>query len=171
MSWQKKLAHIRAIAPQREDLVTVVDCAPSGAPTEFLDTLTARYPFLPADYLEFLRTCDGAQLDHCVLFGSGRHGFPSLGDLERRWTTEPGAEQFPFGEDSGGGALFISADVTVGLAEPQAPHEQRIIAGSFNEFLDEVLMGRQYAALFPYGPPTADPWLAFLQQQGWFPEE
>ncbi len=169
MSWQKKIERIRSLSAENEEIGIVFECSETGVPESALGKLLASFPFLPDEYIDFLAITNGAQLDHCVLFGTDTSSFPVLDDLHRRWKELfPPNNYFCFGEDSGGGVFYLQTDGSVWLAEPQAPHSKRVISSGFGYFLDEILMGSKYATiLFPFGTFQGDELLEFLKREGW----
>ncbi|HXK59512.1 MAG TPA: SMI1/KNR4 family protein [Acidobacteriota bacterium] len=167
MVWKEKIAALIADRDKRDALKMLFDCAANGCPDEFIQTLVEKFPFLPADYLEFLRFTDGAQLDLFVLFGSGESSFPPLESLMRRWAEVlPPREACPIGEDSGGGVFWIAPDGRVHLHYIDSA-ESEALAQSYGELLSEVFLGPRYLSLFPRGATARNEWLLYLREKGW----
>ncbi len=77
MNWESKLAKLRGLEGEREELAIIFGSAPSAS-AEALDAIRRDVAGVPAEYIDFLRQTDGLQIDMNVLAGSGGSGFPSL---------------------------------------------------------------------------------------------
>jgi hypothetical protein len=131
-----------------------------------------QYPFLAQDYLDFLRTVDGLQIDMCCLFGSGATPFPSIPQAITRWSVYLDSTRFvPIGEDAGGAcfALKENGEIWRFDQDPPAPDNPKQLSASFSDFLDNVLMGSRFPELFDgYWQNRRDnEWSQHMRQHGW----
>ena len=167
MSWESKLARLRSLEGEREELAIVFGSAPSAS-AEALGAIQRDLADVPPDYIDFLRQTDGLQIDMNVLAGSGGSGFPSLKRLDARWRQVIGERGgCVIGEDAAGAAFLVTPRGEISLVDGDPPHRVRELAGSFEEFLDEVLLGPRYQDLFPNGLYEGNEWWPLLRAEGW----
>ncbi len=171
MSWIDKMQQTKQAAIENPRLKIVFD---SGNPTSeaFIASLRNHYPFLPDSYLSFLRNYDGAQIWMYVIFGSGKSKFPPIDRLAERWKPNLGnAAILPIGEDPSGDCLAITNDGRVVKMDftMDSPAEAITIAASFEDLLNNVLMGHKYPSLFGgvLTPDHENEWTEYLQKKGW----
>ena len=172
MAWQNKLEITRAALAGRPEMAIVFDEPKLGAGEAFLQRLVERHPFLPDDYLLFLRQCDGLQIDMCVLYGSGATSFRSIAQASASWHDVIDVNNYcPIGEDSGGSCFALSRDGAVWRFDQDPPdaHAARKMAATFSEFVDSVLMGARFPDLFDgkWQNRNDNEWSQHLKEQGW----
>ncbi|MCA9040109.1 MAG: SMI1/KNR4 family protein [Planctomycetaceae bacterium] len=171
MSWLEKMQQTKLALVENPRLQIVFSsCTP--APETFIDLLRDRYPFLPETYLLFLKQTDGADICMFVLAGSGESSFPSIETLIKRWKPNLGSGPIlPIGEDPSGDCIAIIKDGSVVAIDYtiDSTDEATYLADSFDDFLDNVLMGNKYPSLFPGGltPHHENEWTHFLREKGW----
>ncbi|MBK9373259.1 MAG: SMI1/KNR4 family protein [Holophagales bacterium] len=167
MNWESKLAKLRGLEGEREELAIIFGSAPSAS-AEALDAIRRDVAGVPAEYIDFLRQTDGLQIDMNVLAGSGGSGFPSLKRLDARWRPVIGERGgCVVGEDAAGAAFLVTPSGAISLVDADPPHRVRTIASSFEEFLGEVLLGPRYQDLFPNGLYEGNEWWPLLRAEGW----
>jgi len=172
VGWKEKLQIVKASVNEREDLMIVFQ-AVTGAPKRFIKGIYADFPFLGESYGEFLEETDGAQIDMFMLFGSGISGFSSVRKEFQEWgRILEGSGWLPIGKDALGDTFILTESGRVVLVDYQMDRvsDGRLIANSFDEFLDEVLMGGRFSELFPsgWGQEDENEWTLFMREQGWF---
>ena len=168
MSWREKLAVLAEEAASRSDLISVFELSGRGTPESVQASVRRDCEESAGSYVDFLAITDGAQLDHVVFAGSGSTGFPSLEQLQRRWSQLALGGHLVFAEDASGAPFCLGRNGSVYLTETEPPFQRRQVAPTFTDFLDQVLMGPRYLEeLFPYGSYPDNNWLAYLQEKGW----
>jgi hypothetical protein len=172
MAWQDKLQVTRRALADRPEMAIVFDASSQGASEDFLRTLIASYPFLSQDYLDFLKTTDGLQIDMCVMYGSGMTPFRSIVQAANMWRPILDLSRFcPIGEDVSGRCFALNCEGEVWRFDhdPPDPANARKLASSFSEFLDNVLMGSRFVELFDgYWQNRRDnEWTQHMRHQGW----
>jgi hypothetical protein len=173
MAWQDKLEITRTALAQRPEMAIVFDEGGKGAPEEFLSTLVATYPFLPQEYLDFLRTTDGLQIDMCMVYGSGMTPFRSIPQAAELWRPILNLSRFcPIGEDASGRCFAVNREGEVWRFDHDPPDtgNARKLASSFSDFLDNVLMGSRFVELFDghWANRRDNEWTQHMRQVGWF---
>jgi hypothetical protein len=170
MSWKEKLETTRESLSDTPDLA-IVFSEGCGASEEFIAALQGQFPFIGADYLDFLRETDGVQIDMYQLFGSGRSRFASISDALNRWKPVLGDAGIPIGEDPSGDCIVLTRSGTVVLMDYQKDNvaQGRILAESFGDFLADVLMGKRFPSLFPREWTTKheNEWTRHMRRHGW----
>ena len=144
-----------------------------GAKESFLNKLESDYPFVPDDYVRFLRMTDGATIAQCRFLGSAN--FDSLAPLHS--DTYPKNDWLLIGLDPGGDPLLLHKTRKVAIGEGKSSSGNfEVLASNFGEFLCDVLMGQRFASVFRVrddhqrfyeGEIDQDPWIAYLVKQGW----
>ncbi|MEP3482408.1 MAG: SMI1/KNR4 family protein [Fuerstiella sp.] len=133
-----------------------------------IDSQLAERPWLPDDYLEFLRLTDGAVLEMFVFYGiRDGHTFPIA---NKGFYTEPyGDDWYAVGHDPAGDAFVLHRTgrvATIGSDPP--PDEPVPLCDTFHELIENICCGQRYIEYFG-GPPKPDEseWLDHLRLQGW----
>lgn len=127
----------------------------------------AARPWLPDDYVEFLRLTDGAVLEMFVLYGIAEGHTHSIENKD--FYVEPYGEDdwFAVGHDPAGDAFVIHRTggiATIGSDPP--PDEPVPLCDTFHELIEDVCCGPRYIEYFG-GPPDDSDWLDYLRGQGW----
>ena len=132
-----------------------------------LAELKAVRPWLPDDYVEFLRLTDGAVLEMFVLYGAAEGHPHSI--KNRSFYIEPYGKDdwFPVGNDPAGDAIVIHRSgriATIGSDPP--PDQPTCLCDTFHELIEEFCCGPRYIEYFR-GSPDGSDWLEHLRSQGW----
>ncbi len=172
MDWRSKVLATKEMLAIRPELTIVFDMAERGAPESALRELQELCPYLPPDYLEFLRLADGIRLDMFVICGTGASPFPEVRHLNKilaeTWANAdiPPDSFFAFGEDAGGGAFAFDSQGAVFLFEVDPPDGvPHWVADRFSDLLEDVFMGPGYFSFF--SPDYTNDWTAYLEEQHW----
>ena len=124
-------------------------------------------PWLPDDYLDFLRLTDGAVLEMFVLYGiSDGHTFPIS---DKDFYVEPYGKDnwFAVGHDPAGDAFVIHRSGRIATIGSDPPPDQPVpLCDNFHELIENVCCGQRYIEYFG-GPPGESEWLDYLRLQGW----
>ncbi|PQO37542.1 hypothetical protein DTL21_06245 [Bremerella cremea] len=171
MGWDEKLRTTIADSQTVSNLKIVFRSA-GPADERFITHLREQYPFIAGDYCRFLAITDGAGLWMYEFFGSGASRMPAIRDLINRW--RPISEKlqvFPFAEDPEGNCISmrINGEIIQYGVEIESDSHCIVLANSFGDFLDHMLMGEGFYSLFEV-PPTEienNEWLDYLKQKGW----
>ena len=126
----------------------------------------AERPWLPDDYVEFLRMTDGAVLEMFVLYGiADGHTYPIA---DKGFYTEPyGDDWYAVGHDPAGDAFVIHRTgrvATIGSDPP--PDEPVPLCDDFHQLIENVCCGQRYVDYFDGGMNDSE-WLDHLRLQGW----
>ncbi|MCA9046008.1 MAG: SMI1/KNR4 family protein, partial [Planctomycetaceae bacterium] len=102
----------------------------------------------------------------------GASQMPSLSKLHERWRRNSDRFlMFPFGEDPGGDCIAMRENGEIIRFDFTAESESDclVLAASFGEFLNDVLMGAGFYSLFdvPASELEDNEWLVYLRQKGW----
>ncbi|GAA4441562.1 SMI1/KNR4 family protein [Bremerella cremea] len=174
MDWNEKFAVVEACLEVNEEIEQDFYLQPSGVSADGLSSLQAEFPFVSDDYLRFLQRTNGADIAQCRFVEVERipAAIEQYGDvyLPKRW--------LPFGYDAGGDPLLLHESGQVALGDGTSSSETfEFLADTFADFLENVLMGQRYGAIFriPLDEQITfyeeelddDPWLAFLVEQTW----
>lgn len=150
----------------RSELVMHFEYAPP-APTQFIEQMVTDFPYVPSNYLEFLRYSDGIRLDWFVLFGSGESKFQSVHALSKRWQPIIGERRMlPIGENADGDVFVLTGSTLELLPQPQYG-ESKVLTTDFDELLNDFFLGAKFPHLFGDQVRPDDGWLALLRELGW----
>lgn len=129
--------------------------------------LLATRPWLPKDYLEFLRLTDGAVLEMFAFYGlANGHDFPIA---NREFYVEPyGADDwFAVGHDPAGDTFVIHRSGSIATIGSDPPPDEPVpLCDSFRSLVEDVCCGERYSEYFG-GPPEDSEWLDYLRAKGW----
>jgi len=132
-----------------------------------LDSLRQHVPWLPDDYLEFLRITNGCVLECFVFYGIGTdHPFSiekhqSIVDYYGRdaWLA--------CGHDASGDMLAIGRDGTVALAGSDPPPDEPVpLCDSFHSLIEDICCGQGYVD-YCRGSIEGSEWFAHIAARGW----
>lgn len=171
MAWDEKLLITIADFDSMPMLRIVFRSFPP-AEANYVTRLRQQFPFVHDDYDRFLSITDGASLWMYEFYGSGSSEMPALGDLLSRW--QPNLDKlkvFAFAEDPGGNCIAMRENGEIVQFDFRAESDADciVLAPSFGEFLDDVLMGDNFYSLFdvPASEIEDNEWLEYLRQKGW----
>lgn len=171
MTWLEKLRRTQAAAKDSPDL-NIVFSSRSGMDPVELEEVRQSFPYVDEQYLRFLGETGGLQVDMYQLFGSEASGLTPLARGWRRWRQVVKDDGIPIGEDPSGDCIVLCKDGKIRLVSIYIDDvdEGRVLAGTFAEFLSDVLMGPKFSTLFPLGFTAnhQNEWTRFLASQGWF---
>lgn len=143
----------------------------SGMNAADVDKVRNTFPFADVEYLRFLAETGGLQIDMYQFFGSKDSSFTSLAEGWQRWFPSVKNDGNPIGEDPSGDCIALCRDGKIRLVSIYLDSVSQgiVLAGSFAEFLSDVLMGPRFPTLFPLGFSSADEneWTRFLRSQKW----
>ena len=172
MAWDDKL--LTTIADfDGTPMLRIVFRSFPPAEANYIRGLRHQVPFVPDDYERFLSITDGASLWMYELYGSGGSEMPALSDLHSRWQANiEKLKVFAFAEDPSGYCIATreSGEVVQFDFRAETDADCIVLAPSFGEFLDDVLMGERFYSLFdvPASEIEDNEWLEYLRQKGWF---
>lgn len=169
MNWKQKIAFVSAELETNESIEQDFFLNDSVISNNGVLKLKRYCPFVTDDYVEFLGLADGADIAQCTFFGSEESDMQDFVSGAKPYLNAyPKSTWFVFGHDAGGNPLLLhqTGRVALGNANATSDADATILAESFADFLGEVIMGRNYEALYKAAPEN-DPWLAFLIEQNW----
>jgi hypothetical protein len=171
MAWEDKLLATIDDSKHMPLLKLVFRCA-RPVDGSFVKELQRKYPFLDDEYRRFLSITDGASLWMYEFFGSGSSEMSALEELMQRWQpTTDRLRVFPFAEDPGGNCIAMreTGEVIQFDCRAESDTECIVLAQSFGQFVDNVLMGEDFYSLFdiPAAEFEDNEWTEYLKQKGW----
>lgn len=132
-----------------------------------LDSILKTYPWVPKEYINFIKKYDNIGIAWVVFYGSENGNIIPLGKEIEYWRNEGMPEDyFPFGKGPGGEVyVFNKEGHVIEFADDDYDFEHpKFIASSLQEFVEDCLMGKRYA---DFNRIENDRYYAFLQLQGW----
>ncbi len=171
MNWQNKLDYLLTLRnnPDNKDRfkIDVLPRTPKWQPVE-LEGIIKEYPWLPKSYLEYLKKYDETSIVYCRFLGSENNSNFSLQHAINE-TTEQGLTKnyFPLAYDPGGSLFVFDKKGMVywwDIEDYEFEREPTLLANSFDDFMDECLMGKKYCDLL--GSETDEMW-QYYKEQGW----
>ncbi|WP_339912249.1 SMI1/KNR4 family protein [Symmachiella dynata] len=196
MGWREKFDVLREKVKADEKFWGYCDLH-NPASVTFIQAVQEKYPFVSEEYLDFLRNTDGCTLNIWFFMGSGAPHFipewvfdPSgcrcpalfgeaqaLSESLPKWrnVAELGL-YLPIGRDGCAETYFLMLEDGQILeidCETKKTSWDRIIANSFGELLDNVIIGEKYYTLGcddpgDWSPYNENDWTRFLNEQGWW---
>ena len=174
MNWKEKFKIVHKDCETNEDIDSDFYIKGEGASESFLKQLKEEYPFLPLDYFEFLKFTNGADIAQCVLVGNDNFTMT----VENYSDVFEKENWMPFAWAAGGDPLLIHKSGKVALGEGKKNKQEYIfVAGSFSEFLNEVLLGQKLGNIywlsedehqsFYKEEKEDDTWIEYLIEQNW----
>ncbi|MCC9607985.1 SMI1/KNR4 family protein [Blastopirellula sp. JC732] len=137
------------------------------APEEEITKLLATRPWLPHDYLEFLRMTDGAVLEMFVFYGlANGHVFPIA---RSEFYVKPyGSDDWvAVGQLPSGDAFVIHRSGSIAtIGSDPLPDEPVPLCDSFQTLIEDICCGEWYTEFFG-GPPVESEWLDHIRAKGW----
>lgn len=113
-----------------------------------IENLLMPYNFIPISYLEFIKEFDGAGISFVGFYGSKTEG---IRNNLYTWINEHKKylkiDYFPFGKEPAGGVFAFNKKHQVVLFDAkdyEFEQEPELIAETFEEFMDECVMGKRY---------------------------
>ncbi|TWU09119.1 hypothetical protein CA54_43590 [Symmachiella macrocystis] len=199
MGWREKFDLLREKVKSDEKFWALCDLH-DPASDEFIDSVQKTYPFVSDEYLEFLRYTDGCRIHYQCFLGSGAPHFipewlfapsafqcPALFDEAQalseslpKWRNVAELGPFlPIASDGGAGsaeAYFLMLEDGRILeidCETKKTSWDQVIANSFGELLDNIIMGEKHYLLGcddpgDWSPYNENDWTRFLNEQGWW---
>lgn len=133
---------------------------------EEISELKVRFPFLPEDYLEFIRKYDSLGLAWFVFFGSKKSKIIPLREELDYWAQQMRKNYFPFGKDVGGGIFAFNkkGEIIYFSVDDYQWGTPIFIASNLEEFIGTCLLGRRYGEFDSIKNNT---FYDFLKDQGW----
>ncbi|EMI56763.1 Cell wall assembly and cell proliferation coordinating protein, KNR4-like domain protein [Rhodopirellula sallentina SM41] len=137
------------------------------ATADNLRRLSTKHPWIPNDYLEFLRNTDGVVLETFVFYGTADgHDFPMSG---RGYYVDPyGPDDWiAVGHDAAGDGLLIGRSGGVASVGSDPPPDNPVpVCDTFHELIESVCCGERYSGYFGGGLDDSD-WSNYLTARGW----
>lgn len=110
-----------------------------------LEQLIEPYPWLPESYINFIKKFDNLGLAFCTFYGSKGVGGITIAEEIKYFKPILKEDFFPFGKDAYGSLLTIGKDGGVYYFDRYRNFTQiKKYAHSFEEFVEECLMGKRY---------------------------
>lgn len=141
-----------------------------GCSSKFIEDLNLKFLALPSAYLEFLKEFDGLNLDWMTFYGSPDAELFSLFDMLKLWEEAHELNLIkldlcPIGEDAGSDLYCLNEKGQVVMLDSEIYEEQepKLIAESFEIFMDECVLGKRY----PEMNIEDSTFHKFLKSQGW----
>jgi len=136
----------------------------SGCPGSYIESLKKAYPQIANDYVTFLSSFDGLELNDIRFLGSNLSPY---GDImgTASWFTEELPGSIPIAHDSAGDIFYIHRDGKIYWIMIDNLGEEtyaELIAENFVDFINEVCLGERYVER--YG---RNEWYQFIKSQGW----
>jgi SMI1 / KNR4 family (SUKH-1) len=131
-----------------------------------LEELVREYPYLPSEYIDFIKEFDGCGLAWVTFYGSKNSPIIPLREEIDYWFDKLKGDYFPFGKDASGSIYLFDRKGRVLLFDKYDYEFEnpKIIAENFVEFVDKCLLGKRYEE-FNY--IEKDGFYNFLKSQGW----
>jgi len=126
-----------------------------------------KYHFLPVIYLDFLKLFSGARISYLDILPLNDDDIPDIHktftQLQEAWDHSDG--YLPFAEDGGTYVYCFDEDAKVwGFVIGDYGGKPVFLAKSFEEFINEHLLGQKYNE---HIRTHKNPFYTFLQKQGW----
>lgn len=136
---------------------------------EFVKKMKSLFSGVPQSYIDFLKSYDGLGLDWVTFYGSPDTELLSLLEIIELWKEAHDLDLVklsycPLGEDAGGNLFCLNPTNQVVMFDSEIYEEQepRFIANSFDEFVNECILGKRYLEFM-----EEDNFYHFLQEQCW----
>ncbi|MDG1436554.1 MAG: SMI1/KNR4 family protein [Rickettsiaceae bacterium] len=171
MNWIEKVRYLKERLEkkdydQEKYFIDVSYNASKWIPTE-LETILKLYPFVSKSYIEFAKEFDNLGLSFVTFYGSKAIKGLVLQE-EITELTEYGfsKEYFPFAKDPAGSVFAIAEDGSIlyfDIDDYEFANPQKL-ANSFEEFIDECVLGKRYTEFDSIENNT---YYNFLKSLGW----
>jgi hypothetical protein len=151
MDWYEKIYHLKKLEEENakngyggEYFIDISYVIPKWQPNE-LETLIKPYPWLPEEYINFVKEFDNLGLAFCVFYGSvGSKGI-LLSDEIKYFKSIIGKNYFPFGKDADPSIFTLDKSGAVWRFDRVDWYKTKEkYADSFQGFVEDCLMGKRY---------------------------
>lgn len=167
MLFLNKLEKLKKLSDRDEDVRMLISFTQNGIDDQALTSIKNVYPFLPQSYFKFLNFTDGMSVFGISFCGSGNNVFSSydyLISLSKSYVDI--SEHFPFAKDASGDIFYINFKQIIEWYDVDNEVNNSLMT-SFENFMDEILMGPKYEKLNPFGIHEDDEWFLLLNKMGW----
>ena len=168
MNWLDKVKMLRGLKKDRkpgEPRIDICPCESSWLDDE-LKNLEKKVPWFPSSYKSYITEFDSTSLGWCNFFGSiNCDGIPIQKKLDE-YLDLLKEDYFPFGQYPDGSIFLFNRKGEV-LWWDKYDYEfkkPKYIASSFNEFMEECLLGKRYGE---FTIIETSSFYKTLQSQGW----
>lgn len=152
MNYIEKTRHLKKL--DEEDMKTGyssiyhidIRCRKSCWQPNELELLLKPYPYVPKEYIDFIKEFDNLGLSFTTFYGSKAGDVISLAEEIEYWRQYLKEDYFPFGKDVDGSVFTINRNKEIILfwREDFECKDPIKVANSFEEFVGECLMGKRY---------------------------
>jgi hypothetical protein len=130
-----------------------------------LEEIIKEYDFVPESYVRFVKEFDNIGLTFCVFYGSKAQGLALAEEIEEFKEYYDNTENyFPFAKDADGSTFAFNQNQEVMhlYIKDYEIKEPKKIADTFDEFMNDCLMGKKYIKLV-----EDDDTYAYFKHLGW----
>jgi hypothetical protein len=168
VNWLEKVRTLRDLKKSLktgEPRVDIFLCEPSWSEEE-LENLENELPWIPKSYINYIAEFDSTNVGWCNFFGSQKcNGIPLQKQIEEHKALLKN-EYLPFGKHHDRSIFLLNKHGEV-LWWDKHDYDftsPKFIAGSFEEFMDECLLGKRYEE---FSSTKVSTLYKLLQVRGW----
>ena len=169
MDWKTKIKLATKEVELDEELEYDIRLNPNRCPEVFIESIKKRYDFIPSSFIELLEIMDGCEIGGVRFFGSGtKHHEKMEQYIEAHADVYSPNEWLPFACDAGGYPFLFdtNGEVFAGDAKSSSPKVEKLCA-TFDEFLADIVMGKDYEKIYPDSDDGDCYWWDFLRKMKW----